>query len=371
MLSPDAIPFAALRGCRLAPRSVFCVARPPRKTTAIAVRFVVGPVFAALVLAAASGAVRAQSGQEPEWTSVTTTDGSKPTARHENAFIGIGDDLVLLGGRGIAPVELFDTKTQTWRQGAKPPFEIHHFQAVPVGNEIWAVGAFTGGYPGETPVDNVMIYDVDADEWRTGPSIPADRRRGSTGAAVVDGMIYIAGGAQDGHRGGHVAWFDRLDPATGEWTRLPDAPRARDHAALAALDGQLVFAGGRLSQAPDNTFGATVEEVDVYDIAAGTWTTLDAPLPTPRAGNMAVTFDDEILVIGGESLAQDTAHAQMDRLDLGSGTWTEGGPLRRGRHGTGAAVLDDSVWVAAGSGNRGGEPELDSLERYSDPSVER
>jgi len=34
-----------------------------------------------------------------------------------------------------------------------------------------------------------------------------------------------------------------------------------------------------------------------------------------------------------------------------------------GRHGTQAAALGDKVYIAAGSGNRGGGPELDDLWR--------
>ncbi|MEM7024557.1 MAG: kelch repeat-containing protein [Pseudomonadota bacterium] len=316
--------------------------------------------FAAIGHAAGAGA------ETPAWTAVEASDGSAPVARHEAAFVDVGDQLFLLGGRGIKPVDIYDTATGEWRHGAEPPIEIHHFQAVPWQDEIWVVGAFTGGYPGETPIPHVLIYDPEADSWRQGPDMPQDRLRGSTGAAVVDDLIYIAGGAQDGHRSGHVAWLDRLDPQTGAWVRLADAPRPRDHGGLAHVDGKLVFAGGRLSMAPDKTFSEVIPEVDIYDIAADSWTTVDAPLPTPRAGNAVVALGDEVLVIGGESASQPEAHAEVEVLNPRTGAWRSGTPLLRGRHGTGAAVLGNQVWIAAGSGNRGGGPELDTLERYAE-----
>lgn len=298
------------------------------------------------------------------WNSVEANDGSRPVARHENAFAAIGDLLVLAGGRGIKPVGMFDPLYGQWIQGAEPPFEIHHFQAVDVDGTLWAVGAFTGGYPDETPLPNAMIYDPMGDTWREGPNIPEDRRRGSAGAAIVDGQIYLAGGAIEGHRGGHVPWLDRFDPLTGAWTRLADAPRARDHAALVALERKLYFVGGRLSMAPENTFGAVVPEVDVYDIATDTWTTLPDPLPAPRAGNAAAVLDGIVYVMGGESGQTADAYANVDRLDVTTGTWSDGDPLLRARHGTGVAVYDGKLWIAAGSGARGGTPELDTMERY-------
>ena len=39
-----------------------------------------------------------------------------------------------------------------------------------------------------------------------------------------------------------------------------------------------------------------------------------------------------------------------------------GAPLNRARHGTNCCVHDDKLWIAAGSGARGGEPELTSIE---------
>lgn len=300
---------------------------------------------------------------ENTWVAVSSSDGSAAEARHESAFTAVGDQLLLAGGRGIKAVDIFDPLLGRWQQGAKPPIEVHHFQAIDYEGELWVVGAFTGGYPDETPLPHVLIYDPDEDRWRQGPEIPEDRRRGSAGAVLVDGAIYVAGGAQEGHRGGHVAWLDRLDPESGAWTRLADAPRARDHAALVTLDGKLVFAGGRRSMAPHNTFGAVVPEVDVYDIARDRWTTLAEPLPTPRAGNAAVAFDGSVLVIGGESGASAAAHAEVERLDPETGTWHSEPSLLQARHGTGATVFDDSVWIAAGSGARGGAPELSSMER--------
>lgn len=300
------------------------------------------------------------------WVTVEAADGSLPEARHESAFAAVGDLLVLAGGRGIKPVDSFDPKFGQWIQGAEPPFEIHHFQAVDVDGTMWAVGAFTGGYPDETPIDSVMIFDPEGDRWSVGPTIPPDRRRGSAGAVVVDGRVYVAGGAIDGHRGGHVPWLDRLDPSTGEWTRLADAPHARDHAALVAMEGKLYFLGGRLSMAPQNTFGAVVPQVDVYDIASNTWETLGSDLPNPRAGNSAAVLDGYIYVVGGESGATEDAYAEVDRFDPLTGEWAQSPPLMRARHGTGIAAFEDRLWIAAGSGARGGTPELNSMERYPD-----
>jgi len=302
------------------------------------------------------------------WCPVSATSGSA-TPRHESSLGVVDGELVLIGGRGRKPSEMFDVETGAWRRGSAAPFQVHHFQAVTFDGEVWAVGAFTGGFPGERGVDRVMIYDPAADRWRDGPSIPPDRVRGAAGAVLVDGMIYVYGGATDGHRGGHTAWLDRLDPTTGAWTALPDGPRTRDHVSIAAVDGKIVVAGGRNSrhgQPGHTTFSDTVEETDVYNIASGTWTTIDAaPIPTPRAGAMAAAHAGKVYVVGGESGAIAEAHPQTEVFDMSERSWSAGPRLQEDRHGAGAVVLDGKLWVVGGSGRRGGRPELVDIEHLS------
>ncbi len=222
------------------------------------------------------------------------------------------------------------------------------------------IGALTGDFPEETPLDRVLIYDPATDHWSDGPSIPEERRRGAAGVVEHEGLIYLVGGDRRGHMSGYVPWLDVLDPSTGEWTVLPDAPHARDHFHAAVIDGRLYAAGGRRSSHDTGqNLDLTVAEVDVYDIEARRWTSLDAPLPTPRAGAMSVATDGGLLVMGGESVTQSAAHAEVERLDPSTGTWTRLPSLPVGRHGAQAAWLDGRLHIVAGSANRGGGPELD------------
>ena len=57
------------------------------------------------------------------------------------------------------------------------------------------------------------------------------------------------------------------------------------------------------------------------------------------------------------------AHAEVEALDTVSGEWRALAPLARGRHGTGLVLWEDAIYTASGSGNRGGGPELETIER--------
>jgi len=308
------------------------------------------------------------------WSTQTTTGAMHP--RHEAAFVTVGEKIYLLGGRRLQPVDILDPATGVWSNGATPPVEVHHFQPVVWENKIWLVGAMTGGYPRERALDHIPVYDPTTDTWSRGPSLPEHRRRGGAGAVIRNGKLYVVCGIINGHWDGHVAWLDELDLATGLWRELPDAPRARDHFQAAIVGDKLYAAGGRRSWAARKEVFNHVEPlVDHYDFATGTWTTLPSPagdLPAPRAGSMSVAVGRYLIIAGGESMAQGTAHADVHALDTVTGTWAAWPSFARGRHGSGVARHGDRLYVASGSGNRGGSPELDSVEasdRFSEASA--
>ncbi len=300
------------------------------------------------------------------WENLETIGKLRP--RHEAAFVGVKEKMYLLGGRGIKPVDIFDSNSKTWTSGVVSPVEAHHFQPVVVDEKIWLVGAMTGKYPKETALDHIPIYDPAADSWSRGVSLPEDRRRGGAGAVVHEDKLYVVCGIINGHWDGNVNWLDVYDFKTKQWSKLPDAPRERDHFQAVVIDGKIYAAGGRkTSAATKQTFELVIPEVDVFDIAKGTWSTHSAPLPHPRAGTASIAVKNKLIIAGGESMELPTAHAQVHRLDPKVGSWEELAPMARGRHGSGLVFQNGSLYIASGSGNRGGSPELDSIERFSPP----
>jgi hypothetical protein len=143
--------------------------------------------------------------------------------RHECAAVSLNGALYLLGGRGIKPVEKYNPLSKLWEKLAPTPIEMHHFQAIAFENEIYVIGAFTGGYPHETPIANIWIFNPVKNEWRKGADIPTDRQRGGAGAFTYNKKIYLVNGITDGHWAGHVDWFDVFDPLSKKWQKLPNS----------------------------------------------------------------------------------------------------------------------------------------------------
>jgi len=69
--------------------------------------------------------------------------------------------------------------------------------------------------------------------------------------------------------------------------------------------------------------------------------------------------------MNGESASQVPAHSEVEALDTRTGQWTRLPNLLQGRHGTSAVYLNHQIYVMAGSANRGGGPELNTMEQLA------
>ena len=299
-----------------------------------------------------------------QWRVINDTN--EPQGRHENAYVEVNGKFYLMGGRGIRPLEIYNPTDSTWTRGSGTPesISLHHFQAAALDNVIYILAAYTGTFPDEDLVENIYTYDTESDQWEVGPVIPEARRRASAGVVLHNGKFYVVCGSTGGHGDLSIrsTLFDEYDPVTNTWTPLPNAPNARDHVHAAMVDNKLYVTGGRDGGLSDN-----VPEVDVYNFSTGEWSTLPAStgnIPTPRAGAASIAVGKYVVVIGGESSRQMLAHDEVEVLDTSTNTWDSIAGLRVGRHGTQAVLYNDHIYITAGSGQRGGTPELVSHEVF-------
>lgn len=300
------------------------------------------------------------------WSTILTE--GLPTGRHENSFVEFKGKFYLLGGRGLNPVDVYDPKANKWEAKSKPPIQLHHFQAVVYKEAIYIVGAMTGNYPNESPLENVWIYYPETDNWVKGPVIPQLRRRGGGGTVIYNDKIYIACGIKLGHTNGTNNYFDSYDLKTGEWNVLDDAPHIRDHVQAIVAEDKLWLVGGRNTSVhyADNFgafFNAVEPQVDYYDFKKEQWFTHKEVLPIPTAAGSLVCAGTKVLYIGGEG-AKNRAYDNTQCLDLNTGKWCQIAILISGRHGTGAIFYNNKIYIVAGSPVKGGG-EINSMEVFT------
>lgn len=293
------------------------------------------------------------------------------TARHECSFVQAGDKFILFGGRESAQkLEMYDYKCNAWSAGGNAPKEFNHFQATSYKGFIWIIGSFrTNNFPREIPADTVWLYHIPTQKWIAGPEIPADRRRGGAGLVVHDDKFYVIAGNTIGHDGGYVNWFDEYDPKNNTWTKLENAPQSRDHFHAAIIDNILYAAGGRLSGGEGGVFAPCLPVVDVFDFNTKKWSGLKAELPTPRAAPGIAVFNEELFIMGGEGEEPGPAYKLVEAYSPAKEIWTRKADMNYNRHGTQAIVSGNGIYIAGGSPTRGGGRQL-NMEVYNEDAPE-
>ena len=265
------------------------------------------------------------------------------SARQELAVASAGGKVYAIGGISgvsvLSSVEEYDPGTNRWRFVAPLPEPLHHSAAAVVDDIIYVIGGYRTLSFDATAV--VYRYDPRSDLWSPAAALPSPR--GALAAAVIDGRIYAAGGAPGGND------LTVYDPMTDRWTPQAPMPTAREHLAAAAAGGRLYVAGGRQ---PRN-----VNALEVYDPKTDRWSAL-APLPTARSGLAAAVFGNRIYVFGGEGnpAAGTGVFEQNEVYDIVAGTWRTDAPMPTPRHGIGAAVVDQRIYIPGGGIRQGFGP---------------
>lgn len=302
------------------------------------------------------------------WQNIDANLTGLPQPRHEACFVMARGKGYLFGGRGFRGLDIFDPKAKTWTRGANPPVQMHHMQCVAYRARIFVVSSWFGSFPSEENNDRIYIYNTIKDKWHSRRGLPEPRLRGGAAAVLHDHKIYVVGGNRGGHGEGSesLGFMDYYDIRERNWTTgLPELPSPRDHVGGAIVNGKLCIAGGRLGSAR-NFFAAVVRSTYCYDFTTSTWENMNADIPAGRAGAATgTTCDGRMMVAGGEG----ELSAAFDQVDFFDGTsWTTGAPLQRARHGSGLAISRceacDRIFIASGSGARGGRPELNSTEVF-------
>jgi hypothetical protein len=236
-----------------------------------------------------------------------------------------------------------DPATATWRREPDLPQALDHVVAVAHGGELYVVG----GYEHGRPSGRLWRYTPTARRWRELASMPTPR--GAAAGGVVDGRLYVAGGAgpyddgatRAGTPQGYAA-VEVYDFASGRWLAGPPLPTPRHHAGGAVVDGALHVAGGRMPR------DLSLRAFERLDPRTGGWERLP-PLPLDAGAVAVVAAGRDVLVVGGSDDEARWVTATTWAFDTLRQRWRRLPDLSVARHSTTAAVHDGRVYVLAGA----------------------
>jgi hypothetical protein len=159
-------------------------------------------------------------------------------------------------------------------------------------------------------------------------------------AVTVNGKVYsVGGGSTTGNENKAFVY----DPEQGTWTALPNLPTARAKAQVATVDGKIYAFGGWSSG------GTPVTTVDVFDTAAGTWSTLAAQNAKARAAAGVGVIGDKVYLIGGCTNGNCAASSDTVVFDATTGTFTDGTAYPHLVSWTGCGAIGEKLYCNGGA----------------------
>jgi N-acetylneuraminic acid mutarotase len=266
-----------------------------------------------------------------------------PTVRQEHAVVALNDEVYVIGGftpAVTATVLAYNPANAIWRGVADFPSALHHANAAAVGGTLYVAG-FYAGFSFTNADGRVFAYDAQQNSWTARAAMPAGSARAAACVAVLGTKIYLFGGA----RGATVADSSAYDTSADSWEALPAMPEPREHCVAAALGDKLYVASGRSAG-----IGGFRPKTWVYDPALRTYQEKSS-IPTPRGGTAGAVLGGRLVIFGGEGNGASTTgvFAQVEAYAHASDTWESLPDMLVPRHGFGAAVLGQRIYLPGGA----------------------
>lgn len=255
----------------------------------------------------------------------------------------------------------YDPSADKWTKKQAMALPSHHVAITELEGKFYAFGGFVppeAGPPAWVPINNAWEYNPATDRWRALAPMPS--KRGAAVAAVVNGKIYVIGGAavhpgsnesalQPGKPHRSVGTVEEYDPKTDSWSQRSPMPTARNHAAIGAVNDKIYVIGGRLGSAFIFTASNT-NVVEEYDPSSDQWGLVGNRMPTQRSGGAWAVHKGRIYVAGGEH--QDNhllaAFRALEAYDPATNSWEELPKMPMPRHGLAGAVIGDRLHLVSG-----------------------
>jgi len=169
-----------------------------------------------------------------------------PTARSSGAAVVIEGRIYVAGGRPPrgADFAVYDPATDTWTALPDLPTQRNHLIAAAHGGKMFVIGGrFEGGFQSQQ-ADAVEIYDPRTNSWSRGASLP--KPRGGLNGVEALGCIHTFGG--EFATGVHPD-HDVYNPVTNTWLSLDPLPiPVHGVTGAAFVNGLIYLPGGGTSQ---------------------------------------------------------------------------------------------------------------------------
>jgi len=276
-----------------------------------------------------SGAPAPAGISSAEWRDLPPAPGG---ARQEVAAATVGGKVYVVGGlladqTATARAEAYDPVTRTWTTAPPLPIELHHPMAAGFRGRLYVLGGIMQRLGGP---DSTRVFVLEGSRWAAAPAL--HRPRGAGAAVVVNDRIVVVGGIDGANEVAPVEIFDG-----SSWRDGAPMPSPLDHVG-AATDGRYVYvAGGRRNGHHYGTFQR-------YDPVTDSWKRLPN-MPTARSGLGVAFAQSSVIAFGGEGSRM---FPETEAFVVTSEKWMRLPHMGVPRHGLGVAAIGPAVYAMVG-----------------------
>lgn len=219
-----------------------------------------------------------------------------------------------------------------------------------IDGRIYVVGGMTGDFGIS---DKLQVYDIAQGSWSLAAPFSSPLHHAQVAAA--GGKLYVLGMLRDSafSESGR-SWV--YDPGTDSWTGLASMVEFGRGGGVAQAIGDKIYVVGGLRQLQ------SVADLSEYDTVTDTWNHALPPVPGARDHLVAAVVDDILYVIGGRVGAG--LLGSVWAFDPATATWSGRSPMPTARAGMAAGVVDGNIIVVGGEGASNGSGVFAEVESY-------
>ena len=181
-----------------------------------------------------------------EWNQLS----AMPTARGAGAGAAIGDIIYVVGGRPPAgnAFEAYDVSADEWTALPDLPTDFNernHLAAAAIGGKLYVAGGrYDGGSFSSPMTDALDVFDPATGEWTRMANLL--RPRGGVNGVAAYGCFYVWGGegSNTGEANNVFPDHDVYNPVTDQWTALAPMPTPVHGVTGAAFVNGLIYMPG-------------------------------------------------------------------------------------------------------------------------------
>ena len=202
------------------------------------------------------------------------------------------------------------------------------------------MGKGTGGEPENMQNAFFMAPKGEGGTWAKKADMP--NARWGVASSVVNGKIYVIGGADFGQC---VSTVEEYDPVTETWAEKAKMPTARIDLCTSEVNGKIYAIGGSISTGP----AIAISTVEEYDPVLDKWTT-KADMPSARNGFFTSVVNGKIYAIGGLVNINNNwvTLPNVEEYDPGADKWTRKADMLTATEAPSTIVVNDKIYAIGG-----------------------